>query len=84
MTELEILADTRLLLRGTSEPVPDPLPALRRQRRIARALVALDTGERVTCGGLVLRKDGRKYLAGPLDPMSRAEIVELMSDVWRR
>lgn len=83
-TPVEILADTRRLLRGTSDPIPDPLPAARARRRATDALVSVDAGEHVWFGGLGIRRDGDGYRAGPLDPMTRDELFDVLVDLAGR
>ena len=81
MSPAEILADTRRLLRGTSAPVPDPLPALRAHRKATAVLAQVDTGSRVVVYGLGVRRERRRYWIGPLGPYSRREALAELVDI---
>jgi hypothetical protein len=86
MSPVDILADVRLALRGTSEPVPDPLPAIKARRKASTVLEQADAGAHVWAYGMGVRRERRKYWVGPLGPFTRrealAELVDIGSFRW--
>lgn len=82
MDALEILAETRLQLRGSAEPVPDPMPNARATRKAMAALDRLDIGEKVYVSGYGVRRVGDQYQFGPLDPVDCAEALLQLFDLY--
>lgn len=81
MTPAEILADVRRALRGTSQPVPDPLPAIKARRKASTVLEQVDAGAHVWAYGMGVRRERRKYWVGPLGPFTRREALAELTDI---
>jgi hypothetical protein len=81
MTPAQLLSDTRLLLRGTPNPIPDPKRRTRALRIANAAMDRAERGERVWVFGYLLRVEAGAFLLGPSEPMSAGpclvQLVEL-------
>ena len=86
MDALAILAETRLQLRGSTEPMLDPkfVGRARRQAEVGVARVDADPlGVAWVQGLRVSRQADGRYLLSAFDPMTREELVDWLEELGR-